>query len=188
MKKMVMFCMVLGSLIVPVSLVAAPNGSINKIDTLKVKMEELTQTIDKILKDSETVKEISQKYRKIADDHLNVVTSFIKQKGECLNLKEKYSLQQESKTLDNRVIKKQNKSLVKCYGTLETLIYSFDAMNEEFLKLKQSIETLNDMSEADIESIKSLESQVEIIGNMIRLEQSKAKLEKKDVEQVINSL
>jgi hypothetical protein len=181
--------MVLGSLIVPVSLVATPpNGSINKIDTLKVKMEELTQTIDKILKDSERVREISRQYKQVADDHLNVVTSFTKQKGECLTLQEEYRRQQERRTLDNRVIIRQNQSLVTCYRTLETLIYSFDAMNEEFFKLKQSIDILNDMSESDIARIKSLEGQVETIGTMIRMEQSKVTLEKEDVEKVINSL
>ena len=187
MKNIIVLFVTLSFLTIPATLVA-DNGSINKTDTLKVKMEKLTQKIDKILKDSERVKAISQKYRKIADEHLTVVTSFTEQKGECLNLKKKYKLQQEKKQLDSRVIKKQGRSVVECYETLETLIYSFNEMNNDFMQLKQSITVLNDMSEADRARIQSLEKQVEAIGSMIRYEKQKAELEKTDVEKVINSL
>ena len=185
MKKIIITCITIGLFIIPLNL-SADSGSIQKIKDLESKMNTLTNRIDNIVSSSRKVKDISERYKKIAMEHLTVVSDFTEQKGSCQNLEEIYTNQRSRSNLDKRVIRKQGKNLVNCYKVLETLIHDFENMSKDFLKLKVSIKTLNDMAETDQSSIKSLEKQSRAIESLIRLEKKKATLGREEVERAIN--
>ena len=144
--------------------ISAGEDSVNRLEK---RMMKLTKEVDKILLNSQRARAISEKYKKIATQHLNVVAEFTEQKANCRNLEDIYKEQQTRKRLDKRVIKKQGRNIVSCYHTLEALNYNFDDMNKYFSGLKQSIRTLNDMSENDVVHIRSLEKQVKFIEDFI---------------------
>lgn len=187
MKKIIMIYAALSILIIPVNLLA-DDRSINNINRLEKRMQKLTNKIDKIVTNSQRARTISEKYKKIAMEHLNVVVEFTEQKAECQNLEDVYKEQQIRKSLDRRVIKKQGRNVVDCYETLETLIYDFDNMARDFAKLKKSIDTLTDMSKADVASIRSLEKQAKVMESIIREEKAKATLTRDEVERTIDSM
>ena len=185
MKKITMLCITLSFLVMPIS-VLATDASVHKVDRLEKKMTKLTNKIDTIVTNSKRAKEISEKYKKIAMEHLTVVSEFTEQKGECQNLESFYEKQKLQKNLDYRVKRKQAKNVVECYEILEELIYDFEDMSRDFSKLKKSIGTLNDMSATDQASITSLSKQAKSIEGLIRLEKSKATLSRKEIEDAID--
>jgi len=186
MKKIIILCTTLSFLFIPVNLLA-DDASLNKINSLENKMSKLTNKIDEIVTNSRKAKMISEKYKQIAIQHLNVVSDFTKQKSLCQNLEDTYKEKQARKSLDRRVIKKQGKNVVDCYETLEILIYEFEGMSRDFNELKDSISTLRDMSKTDIASIRSLEKQAKTIESLIAMEKSKAALSRNEVEKAIDN-
>ena len=165
----------------------ADTPSVSKVNRLEKRLEELSNKLDKILTNSKRVKSISKEYKKIAIEHLNVVSKFTEQKGNCQEMEDIYHKERTIKTLDKRVIHQQNKNVVFCYAILEIMIYNFDDMSKEFSKLKRSIGTLMDMSETDRASLRSIEKQIKIIRSLIQMEKSKALLTRDEIEKAIDS-
>ena len=187
MKKIILISIAVSLFILPINL-SADDSSVNKINHLEKKMSDLTTKIDGILVNSRRAKNISIKYRKIAQDHLNVVTLFTEQKSECQNLEDIYAQKKSNQQLDRRVLRKQGVNVIDCYKTLETLIYDFEDMSRDFSKLKKSIGTMVNMAETDKDSITSIQKQVSVIEALIKMEKNKSLLNRETVEHEIDQL
>ena len=112
---------------------------------------------------SEVVYTFAQRVKKQIEGHRKIVIAYTEQQGECLNLKKVYKLQQEKKQLDSRVIKKQARSVIECYETLETLVYSFDELNNDFIRLKEVIPNIGSLSAKDIGYIETIKKGISLI-------------------------
>ena len=172
MKKIILICIAVSLFILPISLSAVDDSSVNEINRLEKKMLKLTNKIDSILVNSKRVKKISLKYKKILQDYLSSVTMFTKQKGECKKLEDIYTQKKSNNQIDRRVIKKQGKNVVDCYKIIDTLIIDLEDMLKDFSKLKKSIGTMMNMAETDRASIRSIQKEVISIQNLIKMEKS----------------
>jgi len=186
MKKVIMGCVTLGFLVMPITLLAN-EASVNKINRLERKVEKLTGQIDKVVVNSRRARKISEKFKKVAIAHLNVVSSFIDQKSTCQNLEDTYKKKNKEKDLEIRVKIKQKRNIRNCYSTLEGLIYDFEDMSVSFMKLKKSITILKDISETDQAAIPSYEKQITVLEKMITEAKVIVTLSPSEVEDAIDS-
>ena len=147
----------------------------DEVYRLKKKLIKIENTKNKILIRKKASSKILTRYLIEVEKHLAFVTSFMAEKGHCLELESSY---------------KSNKNeVLKCYEKLEISLNDFEDEQKEFFKLKKSIRVLKDMLATDKNRLFGLKQQKKALEGLIRMEISAfngKELNSRDVEKLIN--
>ena len=144
---------------------------------LHTKLQSAEQDIDQILSQSRRTRNISVKFKRIAQEHRILFVQYFNQKSECKNLEEILIYTKSYSSSFN--VKKEK--LDQCYENLRRINWNYKIINNDFIKLEKDIKIMMDMSSTDLAKIPSLGKQLDIIKRMLDVDKVNIKSKKKSL-------
>jgi len=142
---------------------------------LHKKLQKAERDIDEILSQSRRTKNISIKFRRIAQEHRALFVQYINQKSECANLEDIFRYR-KSYSAQSFYLKKSK--LDQCYENLRRINWNYKIINNDFIRLEKDIKIMMDMSSTDLARIPSLGKQLNIIKDMLDIDKVNIKSKK----------
>jgi len=142
---------------------------------LHTKLQSVEQDIDQILSQSRRTREISVKFKRIAQEHRALFVQYFNQKSECKNLEE---ILIHKKSYSSYSFNLKKEKLDQCYENLRRINWNYKIINNDFIKLEKDIKIMMDMSSTDLAKIPSLGKQLDIIKKMLDIDKVNIKSKK----------
>lgn len=149
---------------------------------LHQKLQKVERGIDQVLSQSRRTRDISMKFRKIAEEHRALFVGYVNQKAECKNLED---ILQYKKSYSAYSFNLKKEKLDQCYENLRRINWNYKIINNDFIRLEKDIKIMMDMSSIDLARIPSLEKQLNIIKKMLDVDKINIQSKKKSLQQII---
>lgn len=131
---------------------------------LHQKLQKVERDIDQVLSQSRRTRDISIKFKKIAQEHRALFVGYVNQKAECKNLED---ILQYRKSYSVYSFNLKKEKLEQCYENFRRINLNYKIINNDFIKLEKDIKIMMNMSSTDLSKIPSLKKQLNIIKKML---------------------
>jgi len=163
-----------------VVVVNADNGTITPQKFFS-QFKRVENEINEVLSNSRKTRDISRKFKKIAEEHRDLFVGYINQKSECANLEDIFQYQ---KSYSAKSFNLKKFKLDQCYENLRRINLNYRIINQDFLNLEEEIQVMMDMVEVDLAKIPSLEKQLDTIQYMLEFDKSRIKSKQESLQYI----